>query len=107
MKINGENSFELDEEALERILLDSRVRDSKVMVVSVTGEQFGGKSFLLNVLLRYLHNLGNPVSRQSSFNFIFKTIIKYLSKDLIYSVMPFWYKCMYTKLSLNIVSDPM
>ena len=38
VKINGENSFELDEKALERILLDSRVRDSKVMVVSVTGD---------------------------------------------------------------------
>ena len=48
------HSFELDEEALEHILLDESVRDKKVAVVSVAGAFRKGKSFLLDFFLRYL-----------------------------------------------------
>lgn len=48
------HSFELDEKALEEILLDESVRDKKVAVVSVAGAFRKGKSFLLDFFLRYL-----------------------------------------------------
>ena len=48
------HTFELKEEALERILLDPEVRDKKVVVVSVAGAFRKGKSFLLDFFLRYL-----------------------------------------------------
>ena len=48
------HSFELDEKALEDILLDESVRDKKVAVVSVAGAFRKGKSFLLDFFLRYL-----------------------------------------------------
>ena len=50
----GDHSFELDEEALEKILLDPRIRNKKVVVVSVAGAFRKGKSFLLDFFLRYL-----------------------------------------------------
>jgi len=43
---------------LEKILLDPRVADKKVSVVSVAGAFRKGKSFLLNFLLRYLKHIG-------------------------------------------------
>ena len=49
-----DHSFELDEEALESILLDPRVRDKKVVVLTVAGAFRKGKSFLLDFFLRYL-----------------------------------------------------
>ena len=49
------HSFELDEKALEDILLDESVRDKKVAVVSVAGAFRKGKSFLLDFFLRYLN----------------------------------------------------
>lgn len=57
------HSFELDEKALEEILLDESVRDKKVAVVSVAGAFRKGKSFLLDFFLRYLDR---EVSRKLS-----------------------------------------
>ncbi|XP_015905795.1 atlastin-1 [Parasteatoda tepidariorum] len=52
--------FELQEEALESILLADNVRDKKVVVLSIAGAFRKGKSFLLDFCLRYLNNKGNP-----------------------------------------------
>jgi len=61
---NGdEHSFELDEEALEKMLLQDHVKDLNVVVVSVAGAFRKGKSFLLDFMLRYMHRqvtLSNP-----------------------------------------------
>jgi len=46
--------FELDVMALQRVLLDPRVRDRHVVVLSIAGAQRLGKSFILNYLIRYL-----------------------------------------------------
>ncbi|XP_036402452.1 atlastin-2 isoform X3 [Megalops cyprinoides] len=51
-----EHNFELDEEALERVLLQDHVRDLNVVVVSVAGAFRKGKSFLLDFMLRYMYN---------------------------------------------------
>ncbi|XP_072171888.1 atlastin-2-like [Diadema setosum] len=53
-----DHSFELNQEALEALLLDESVRDKKVCVVSVAGAFRKGKSFLLDFLLRYLRKQG-------------------------------------------------
>ena len=66
------HSFDLDEEALTEILLDERVRDKNVVVVSVAGAFRKGKSFLLDFFLRYLNaqvNLKNLTSRRNLVNF--------------------------------------
>lgn len=52
----ADRKFTLDEAALEKILLDNRVRDSNVVVLSVVGAFRTGKSFLLDFLLRYLYS---------------------------------------------------
>lgn len=49
-----EHSFELDEEALAKVLLDDSIKDKKVAVISVAGAFRKGKSFLLDFFLRYL-----------------------------------------------------
>ncbi|XP_036386302.1 atlastin-2-like isoform X2 [Megalops cyprinoides] len=51
-----EHNFELDERALERILLQEHVRDLNVVVVSVAGAFRKGKSFLLDFMLRYMYS---------------------------------------------------
>ncbi|CAN0406472.1 unnamed protein product [Lampetra planeri] len=51
----GDHTFELDEAALERILLRPEVRNKEVVVVSVAGAFRKGKSFLLDFLLRYMY----------------------------------------------------
>ncbi|XP_036619097.1 atlastin-3 isoform X2 [Trichosurus vulpecula] len=51
-----QHSFELDEKALAKVLLQDHVRDLDVVVVSVAGAFRKGKSFLLDFLLRYLYN---------------------------------------------------
>nr|XP_044993415.1 atlastin-2 isoform X1 [Jaculus jaculus] len=51
-----DHNFELDEGALEQILLQERVRDLHVVVVSVAGAFRKGKSFLLDFMLRYMYN---------------------------------------------------
>ncbi|XP_066552793.1 atlastin-2 isoform X2 [Amia ocellicauda] len=50
------HNFELDEDALERILLQEHIRDLNVVVVSVAGAFRKGKSFLLDFMLRYMYN---------------------------------------------------
>lgn len=61
--------FELQEEALESILLAEHVRDKKVVVVSVAGAFRKGKSFLLDFCLRYLNA---EVSKSALKNCIYK-----------------------------------
>ncbi|XP_018527333.1 atlastin-2 isoform X2 [Lates calcarifer] len=55
-----EHSFELDAAALEKILLQDHVKDLNVVVVSVAGAFRKGKSFLLDFMLRYMHNQSEP-----------------------------------------------
>ncbi|KAI1894652.1 hypothetical protein AGOR_G00117960 [Albula goreensis] len=50
------HKFDLDEEALERVLLQEHVRDLNVVVLSVAGAFRKGKSFLLDFMLRYMYN---------------------------------------------------
>nr|XP_037272020.1 atlastin-1-like isoform X1 [Rhipicephalus microplus] len=52
----SEECIELDEGALRRLLLNERVRDKPVAVVSVAGAFRTGKSFLLGFFLRYLQH---------------------------------------------------
>ncbi|KAM4607342.1 atlastin-2-like isoform 1-T1 [Polymixia lowei] len=56
-----EHSFELDAAALEKILLQEHVKDLNVVVVSVAGAFRKGKSFLLDFMLRYMHNQQNDL----------------------------------------------
>ncbi|XP_053304654.1 atlastin-3 [Spea bombifrons] len=51
-----EHSFQLDEEALASVLLQERIRDLDVVVVSVAGAFRKGKSFLLDFMLRYVYS---------------------------------------------------
>ncbi|CAG2187423.1 ATL [Mytilus edulis] len=55
----GEHTFKLNEEALERVLLNPEIQDKKVAVVSVAGAFRKGKSFLLDFFLRYLNAKGD------------------------------------------------
>uniref|UniRef100_A0A8C5R661 Atlastin GTPase 3 n=1 Tax=Leptobrachium leishanense TaxID=445787 RepID=A0A8C5R661_9ANUR len=50
-----DHSFQLDEEALASVLLQERIRDLDVVVVSVAGAFRKGKSFLLDFMLRYVY----------------------------------------------------
>jgi len=52
--VNDDHTFELNEEDLTKVLLDHRVKDNKVVVLSVAGAFRKGKSFLLNFCLRFL-----------------------------------------------------
>lgn len=47
-------NFELDEEALEEVLLNPKIADKCVCVLAVAGAFRKGKSFLLDFLLRYM-----------------------------------------------------
>lgn len=49
-----DHMFGLDEEALERILLQNEIKDRNVVVVSVAGAFRKGKSFILDFFLRYM-----------------------------------------------------
>uniref|UniRef100_A0AAY4EUF7 GB1/RHD3-type G domain-containing protein n=1 Tax=Denticeps clupeoides TaxID=299321 RepID=A0AAY4EUF7_9TELE len=51
-----DHAFELDAAALEGILMQEHVRDLNVVVLSVAGAFRKGKSFLLDFMLRYMHN---------------------------------------------------
>ncbi|XP_060767112.1 atlastin-2-like isoform X1 [Neoarius graeffei] len=51
-----EHQFSVDEQALERVLLQEHVRDLNVVVVSVAGAFRKGKSFLLDFMLRYMYH---------------------------------------------------
>lgn len=50
-----EHSFSLQEEVLERLLLQDELQDLHVVVVSVAGAFRKGKSFLLDFMLRYMY----------------------------------------------------
>lgn len=52
----NDHSFQLNESALKKILLDRKVKDHKVIVISIAGAYRTGKSFLLNFFLRYLYS---------------------------------------------------
>lgn len=64
-----DHSFDLDTEALSRILLAPEVRDKDVVVVSVAGAFRKGKSFFLDFMLRYMYRKvrrkSNPFSIQN------------------------------------------
>nr|XP_013813850.1 PREDICTED: uncharacterized protein LOC106497442 [Apteryx mantelli mantelli] len=56
--VKDDHSFELDEAALNRILLSEAIRDKEVVAVSVAGAFRKGKSFLMDFMLRYMYNKG-------------------------------------------------
>lgn len=56
IKFQDDHQFELDEEALESILLQDHVKDRHIVVVSVAGAFRKGKSFLLDFFLRYMRS---------------------------------------------------
>ncbi|KAM4771497.1 atlastin-2 isoform 2-T2 [Rhinophrynus dorsalis] len=51
-----DHNFDLDEEALERVLMQDHIRDLNVVVVSVAGAFRKGKSFLLDFMLRFMYS---------------------------------------------------
>lgn len=50
-----EHTFLLDEDLLTEVLLQDRIKDRFVVIVSVAGAFRKGKSFLLDFFLRYLY----------------------------------------------------
>lgn len=51
-----DHKFELDAMALEKILMQDHIKDLNVVVLSVAGAFRKGKSFLLDFMIRYMHN---------------------------------------------------
>uniref|UniRef100_A0A023FME0 Putative guanylate-binding protein n=1 Tax=Amblyomma cajennense TaxID=34607 RepID=A0A023FME0_AMBCJ len=56
-----DHCIKLDEDALQEVLLDDRIKDKHVAVISLAGDFRKGKSFMLSFFLRFLYNLGSPV----------------------------------------------
>ncbi|KAI1287873.1 Atlastin-1 [Halotydeus destructor] len=56
---NGKK-FELDTEALEAILMGPECRNRPISIVSIAGATRKGKSFMLNLFLKYLQSSGSP-----------------------------------------------
>lgn len=56
VQVKDDHSFDLNMVALKEILLSEKVKNRKVVVVSVAGAFRKGKSFLLDYLLRFLTN---------------------------------------------------
>ena len=61
-----DHTFDLDQEALQEILLAEDVRDKKVVVLSVAGAFRKGKSFLLDFIIRYLDKQVSAFNPRSS-----------------------------------------
>ncbi|XP_052767341.1 atlastin-2-like isoform X2 [Mya arenaria] len=58
VSVEDDHTFQLDETALDEILLRSDIQDRKAVVVSVAGAFRKGKSFLLDFFLRFLNAQG-------------------------------------------------
>jgi atlastin len=56
VQVNEDRSLALNESALKKILLNDKVKDKSVVVISVAGAFRKGKSFLLNFFLCYLES---------------------------------------------------
>lgn len=54
--VKDDHTFELDEAALNRILLAKDLRDREIVAISVAGAFRKGKSFLMDFMLRYMYN---------------------------------------------------
>jgi len=80
-----DHSFELNTEALETILLSSRVKNKKVVVLSVAGAFRKGKSFLLDFLIRYLEATEANADVEVSLLCIKKNAVHILFKPAINS----------------------
>ncbi|CAK9293727.1 unnamed protein product [Gordionus sp. m RMFG-2023] len=55
ISVHDVHKFELNEELLKTILFNEKVKNKKVVVVSIAGAFRKGKSFLLNLFLKYLN----------------------------------------------------
>lgn len=87
-----DHQFELDEEALESILLADRVKDKKVVVLSVAGAFRKGKSFLLDFCLRYLNSqVNDQVFHLKIYQFILFSVFQMFSL-MILALYIYWYK---------------
>lgn len=69
VQVDASGSYKLDEEALAALLLRDEVADCRVALVSVAGAFRGGKSFLLDFMLRYLRAEVSDVRYISSCSF--------------------------------------
>ena len=55
-------SLVINDDVIERIVTNSSAKDLPVAVLSIAGATRTGKSFLLNLIIDYLHQLESGVS---------------------------------------------